>query len=193
MRRKCYLTVKRGIDIAVSSTVLILFSPLLITLAVLIRVESSGSPLFLQLRVGLHGQLFSIIKLRSMIKNASALGSYQTQTNDPRITRIGRLLRASSLDELPQLWNVLRGDMSLVGPRPDTPAQECNYTPADWHLRCEVKPGITGLAQIKGRSQLSPLDRTHYDLYYVVNQSFGLDLRIFIDTIHIVCLSKGTN
>jgi lipopolysaccharide/colanic/teichoic acid biosynthesis glycosyltransferase len=113
-----------------------------------------------------------------MVKNAAQIGPYHTGANDPRVTRVGRVIRRTSLDELPQLFNVLRGDMSLVGPRPDVPAQRPLYSPTDWVQRCSVRPGITGLAQATVRSEGTAAERLALDLRYVAERSLWLDFRI---------------
>lgn len=174
---------KRLIDIVVSLSALLLLSPVLVFVALWIVLDSGRPVLFRQTRVGRDGQPFGILKFRSMRIDAAATGPYFTQANDPRITGVGRFIRRTSIDELPQLLNVLWGDMSLVGPRPDVPAQQSLYTPDDWTVRCSVRPGITGLAQVRGRSQASFGQRLAFDLEYVKNVSVGLDLRIFWWTI----------
>lgn len=174
---------KRLIDIVLSLAALVLLSPVLVFVALWIVLDSGRPVLFRQTRVGRDGQPFGILKFRSMRIDAAATGPYFTQANDPRITGVGRFIRRTSIDELPQLLNVLWGDMSLVGPRPDVPAQQSLYTPDDWTLRCSVRPGITGLAQVRGRSQASFGQRLAFDLEYVKNVSVGLDLRIFWWTI----------
>jgi len=131
-----------------------------------------------QTRLGLHGREFGMFKFRSMVKNAATIGPYFTTANDPRVTRVGRFIRRTSLDELPQLINVLRGDMSLVGPRPDVPAQRCLYSEADWAQRCSVRPGITGLAQVLYRSESAGTQRLEADLRYTREASLWLDLKI---------------
>jgi lipopolysaccharide/colanic/teichoic acid biosynthesis glycosyltransferase len=122
-------------------------------------------------------------KFRSMVANAAALGPFNTSAGDPRLTRVGRFIRRTSLDELPQLLNVLRGDMSLVGPRPDVPVQRSLYNDADWALRCSVRPGITGLAQVVLRSEGTEDQRRELDLRYVRERSLWLDLRILAWTV----------
>jgi len=169
---------KRFFDVLVSCLVLVLISPLLLLTAVAVAWESGLPVLFRQTRIGLHGREFGMLKFRSMVKNAAALGPYFTSTDDPRITRVGRFIRRTSLDELPQLWNVLIGDMSLVGPRPDVPAQRSLYTEADWAQRCQVRPGITGLAQALYRSASTEAQRLEADLRYVRESSLWLDLKI---------------
>ncbi len=169
---------KRLIDIALSLAALFLLSPILLATALAVALESGRPVLFRQVRIGRGGREFGMYKFRSMVKNAAALGSFQTAANDPRITRVGRFIRRTSIDELPQLLNVLKGDMSLVGPRPDVPAQRCLYTDAQFAERCAVRPGITGLAQALLRSSGTEADRLALDLRYVREQSLGLDLKI---------------
>jgi lipopolysaccharide/colanic/teichoic acid biosynthesis glycosyltransferase len=188
-----YSYVKRILDIVLSFSILLIILPLLLFLMILIRIETTGSPLFLQKRIGRYGKQFTLVKLRSMVNNAAQLGSFQTAANDFRITSMGRFLRMTSLDELPQLWNVLAGNMSLIGPRPETPAQEALYSPRDWLLRHQVKPGITGLAQVSGRSILSPEDRLKFDLEYAANPSFHMDAQIALKTLQAVFTGRGAN
>lgn len=183
---------KKIFDLLLSAGALLLFFPVLLIVAACIYAHDRGPILFRQTRVGLNGQTFGIFKFRSMVLNADKLGGYSTQANDPRITRIGRFIRRTSIDELPQLFNVLLGDMSIVGPRPNVPAQRAEYTEAEWDLRNVVRPGITGLAQAKFRSQSTDSQRKELDLYYVENSSFLLDLKIILMTCRQV-LSKGGN
>ncbi len=190
---KMYSYIKRFLDIIISFAILLFVFPLLLVLMLCIMVETSGSPLFMQTRIGKNGKPFTLIKLRSMVKNASQIGSFQTSAGDARITRVGRFLRMTSLDELPQMWNVLIGDMSLIGPRPETPQQESLYTANDWQLRHIVKPGITGLAQVSGRSSLSPEQRLKFDLEYATNHNFMMDIKIAIKTLLIVVTGRGVN
>ena len=173
---------KRGFDIVLSLLALLALSPVLAAAAVAVAVESGFPVLFRQQRVGLGGRTFAMLKFRSMVKDAAAVGPYFTSGNDPRITRVGRFLRRTSIDELPQLWNVLRGDMSLVGPRPDLPVQEGLYSCADWALRCSVRPGLTGLAQATLRSQATPEQRLAADLDYARRPGLWRDLRIIAST-----------
>jgi lipopolysaccharide/colanic/teichoic acid biosynthesis glycosyltransferase len=175
--------VKRGFDIAVSGALLVLTLPLWALIALAIRLQDGGPVLFRQTRVGRGQREFGLIKFRSMVTDAEARGGYQTVAADPRITPVGKWLRRSSLDELPQLWNVLRGEMSLVGPRPDTPAQAAGYDPDDWALRCSVRPGLTGLAQVTRKSAGGGKTRLQLDLEYVRNRSIRLDLAILGRTV----------
>ncbi|WP_395687147.1 sugar transferase [Caenimonas koreensis] len=183
---------KRLIDFVVALAVLILLWPILLFAAVAIVLESGFPVLFRQTRIGLGGREFAMYKFRSMVKDAASLGSYQTQDNDARITAFGRVLRRTSIDELPQLLNVIKGDMSLVGPRPDVPAQRALYSDADWQLRCSVRPGITGLAQAKVRSEGTQEQRLALDLLYAREHSLRLDLQIVIWTIARLT-GKGAN
>ncbi len=188
-----YPCFKRLLDITASACGLLLLSPVLLVLALAIRAESPGSPLFFQQRVGQGGRLFRIVKFRSMVKDAPRLGGWSTEDNDPRITRLGRFIRKTSLDEIPQLWNVLTGDMSLIGPRPNTPQQESQYSPGQWVQRHVIRPGITGLAQVSGRSTLTTEQQIGYDIEYTKNMSLALDFRILAKTVSMVLTRTGTN
>ena len=157
---------KRTLDLALSLVALLILSPVLFGAALAIALESGFPVLFRQTRLGLHGREFGMLKFRSMVKNAASIGPYFTSTSDPRVTRVGRFIRRTSIDELPQILNVLRGDMSLVGPRPDVPAQRALYSDADWAQRCSVRPGITGLAQALLRSEGTEAQRLALDLRY---------------------------
>ena len=169
---------KRLTDIVLSLTALVLLSPVLF-LAAMAVMFGSGLPIFFrQTRVGLEGREFGMFKFRSMVKNAALTGPYFTNTNDARITRVGRFIRRTSIDELPQIINVLLGDMSLVGPRPDVPLQKSLYAPEDWVRRCSVRPGITGLAQVLIRSVGTHQSRLDLDLQYISEQSTLADVKI---------------
>jgi lipopolysaccharide/colanic/teichoic acid biosynthesis glycosyltransferase len=169
---------KRAMDLFLSLLALVLLAPLLLATALAVAAEGGRPVLFVQPRVGRGGRIFNMLKFRSMVSNATAIGPHYTGTDDPRITRVGRIIRRASLDELPQLLNVLKGDMSLVGPRPDLPVQQAEYAEADWRERCSVRPGITGLAQARLRSQATPQQRLALDLQYARQASLALDLRI---------------
>ena len=183
---------KRLFDILVSLFFLLLLAPLLVIVAMFIRIESTGPALFRQQRVGLNGELFLIYKFRSMVVDAEQRGPHFTSAADPRITKVGRFVRKTSLDELPQLLNVLKGDMSLVGPRPNVPKQRNEYTDEEWQKRNSVRPGITGLAQAVKRSEATPEERTQLDLQYVEKASFFYDLYVLALTVKQV-LFKGGN
>ena len=165
-------------DIVLAMAALLALAPLLLGAALAIALETGLPVLFRQTRVGLNGREFGMYKFRSMVKNAAQEGPYFTTDNDPRITRVGRFVRRTSIDELPQLINVLKGEMSLVGPRPDVPAQRSLYTPVDWAQRCSVRPGITGLAQALYRSDSTEAQRLEADLRYTRDASLWLDLKI---------------
>jgi len=186
-------TVKRAIDLAFSIIALVLLSPLLVLIAIIIRLEGCGRIFFHQERLGRGARTFTLYKFRTMIENAPDLrnsdGSTFNSPRDPRVTRVGRILRRTSLDELPQLFNVLNGTMSLVGPRPDQMDQARFYSGEEWR-RTVVKPGITGLAQINGRNAIDWAARKQVDLEYVARQSLLLDLNILWRTIPYVIGSR---
>lgn len=172
----------RFFDILFSLIGLLFLGPIMLIIAIVITLESPGSPIFRQNRVGQEGIIFKMNKFRSMVKNAPSIGALTTCPGDPRITKIGRIIRKTSLDELPQLWNVLIGDMSLVGPRPDVPAQEKLYKPNDWKKRISVKPGITGLAQATKRSSATDEERLEKDFEYINQQSVKIYFKILFMT-----------
>jgi lipopolysaccharide/colanic/teichoic acid biosynthesis glycosyltransferase len=174
---------KRLLDIVLAGVALLVLSPLLLATALAVAMDSGFPVLFRQARIGRGGAAFGMLKFRSMVRNASAIGPFNTAADDPRITRVGRFIRRTSLDELPQLLNVLAGDMSLVGPRPDVPVQRSLYEDADWALRCSVRPGITGLAQVVLRSEGTEDQRRELDLRYVREHGVWLDLKILARTV----------
>jgi lipopolysaccharide/colanic/teichoic acid biosynthesis glycosyltransferase len=174
--------IRRAVDILVSAVALVLSAPVLAVAVLSIRLESRGRAIYRQRRVGLRGARFDVLKLRTMVDGAEHIGAgLAINANDSRITRVGAFLRRTSLDELPNLLNVLRGEMSLIGPRPTLPAQVDQYT-ARQRGRLAVKPGITGWAQVNGRASLPWSERIELDLYYVEHRSFALDLRILLRT-----------
>jgi lipopolysaccharide/colanic/teichoic acid biosynthesis glycosyltransferase len=183
---------KRLLDIVLAGLALLLLAPVLLATAAAVAIDSGFPVLFRQVRVGRDGRSFGMYKFRSMVRDAAAIGPFNTSANDPRITRVGRFIRRTSLDELPQLLNVLRGDMSLVGPRPDVPLQRSLYNDQDWALRCSVRPGITGLAQVVLRSEGSEDDRRALDLRYVRERSLALDLKIMAWTVRRLT-GRGSN
>jgi exopolysaccharide production protein ExoY len=197
---------KRGMDIASSALLLLIFLPVFLLVALAVKLTSSGPIFYFQERVGQQGAHFRFWKFRSMVVNSeevfnSFLDSdeearsqwemFQKLDNDPRITRIGHFIRRTSLDELPQLWNVLRGDMSLVGPRPCMPDQRRLYG-AHWREYCAVKPGITGLWQVSGRNQLTYEQRVLLDAEYVRKWSLGADFKILARTFLVVATGHGS-
>jgi lipopolysaccharide/colanic/teichoic acid biosynthesis glycosyltransferase len=174
--------VNRALDVAGASVALALASPAIALAALAVKLEDGGPVLYRQRRVGLHGREFELVKLRTMVVGAEREGAgWAVNEGDPRITRVGRLLRRLSLDELPQLWNVVRGDMSLVGPRPTLSYQVERYT-ARQRRRLEVKPGITGWAQIHGRARLPWDERIELDVWYVEHRSPWVDVKILLRT-----------
>jgi len=174
--------VRRLIDIVLSTLALVLSAPLLLAAVVAIKLDSRGPAFYRQRRAGLRGEPFDLLKLRTMVDGAEHVGAgLAINAGDARITRVGGLLRRTSLDELPNLVNVLRGEMSLIGPRPTLPAQVAQYTERQ-HARLSVKPGITGWAQVNGRASLPWSQRIELDLYYVEHRSLLLDLRILART-----------
>lgn len=187
------LALKRAIDVIVSALALLLLSPFMLLIAILIRLESPGSPIFKQVRLGKDGKAFTVYKFRSMrlgaeeereqlIEFNEATGPLFKMREDPRRTRLGRFLRRLSIDEFPQFYNVLRGEMSLVGPRPPLPQEVEHYQ--EWQKRrLAVRPGLTGLWQVSGRSDLSFEEMVLLDLYYIENWSLALDLKIIVKTI----------
>ena len=195
------LLIKRGVDVVGAVTMLMLGAPLLGLIALAIRLGSPGPIVFRQTRVGAGGKRFEMFKFRSMREGAEAELEHLLDLNeadgqvfkirdDPRLTRVGRFLRRTSLDELPQLWNVLRGEMSLVGPRPPVPAEVSRYK--RWHKRrLDVRPGMTGLWQVSGRSLLSFDETVLLDIYYIENWSLWLDFKILLRTIPTVLFGEG--
>ena len=172
----------RPLDVAGAGLGLALASPVLAAAAVAIKLEGGGPVLYRQRRVGHEGRDFDLLKLRTMIVGAEQQGAgWAVNRGDPRITKVGRLLRRLSLDELPQLWNVVRGDMSLIGPRPTLRYQVDQYTPRQ-RRRLEIRPGLTGWAQVNGRTKLPWDQRIELDLWYVENRSVSLDLKILART-----------
>jgi lipopolysaccharide/colanic/teichoic acid biosynthesis glycosyltransferase len=177
---------RRVIDIAVSAVLLALTAPVLLVAALAVRLESAGHPIYRQRRAGRDGTPFDVIKLRTMVDGAEHIGAgLAINENDSRITRVGAFLRRTSLDELPNLVNVLRGDMSLIGPRPTLPAQVAQYTDRQ-RGRLRIKPGITGWAQVNGRASLPWSERIELDLYYIEHRSLALDARILWRTLTMV-------
>ena len=183
--------IRRAVDVVASALALLLSSPLLLAAMLAIRLESPGPMIYRQRRAGRGGKPFDVLKLRTMVDGAEHIGAgMAVNANDSRITRVGAFLRRSSLDELPNLLNVLRGEMTLVGPRPTLPAQVDRYTERQ-RGRLAVKPGITGWAQVNGRASLPWPERIELDLYYVEHRSLSLDLRILLRTPAMVVGGSG--
>ena len=185
------MSCSRVIDLVVGGIGTVLTAPLVAVLALAIRLESPGHPLYTQMRVGKDGELFQIYKLRTMVRGAEFTGAgLAIREGDDRITRIGAFLRRYSLDELPNLWNVVQGEMSIVGPRPTLAVQVEQYTDRQ-RGRLAVKPGMTGWAQINGRASLPWPERIELDLWYVEHRSLALDLRILARTVRMVFRGDG--
>lgn len=197
-------SMRRLLDILVSTAALVLLAPLLLIIAVAIRIDSPGNPIYLGWRVGANGRHFRMWKFRTMVEGAARLGAIITNRKDPRITRLGRVLRRAKVDELPQFVNVLRGDMTLVGPRPEAPEIVAVYTPAQRAVLC-VKPGITGCVQVEGSEEETQIpegshaeeyyvqqlmeSKIRRDLEYLQNRDFWSDAQIVLATAGIVLRS----
>jgi lipopolysaccharide/colanic/teichoic acid biosynthesis glycosyltransferase len=182
---------RRAIDLAIAIAGSLITAPLLALLALAIRIESPGHPIYRQMRVGRDGRTFSIYKLRTMVAGAEFTGAgLAINQGDDRITRVGSFLRRYSLDELPNLWNVLRGEMSIVGPRPTLEVQVQQYSQRE-RVRLAVKPGITGWAQVNGRASLPWPERIELDLWYVEHRTLTLDLQIMARTVRMVLSGHG--
>jgi lipopolysaccharide/colanic/teichoic acid biosynthesis glycosyltransferase len=180
---------KRIIDVVISGIGLIILFPIFVIIGILIKLDSKGSVFFRQKRVGKDGKIFIAYKLRTMVDNAEKIGlGYEIEKNDFRITRVGKYLRWG-IDELPQLFNVLKGEMSLVGPRPALPHQVEKYSENE-RRRLEVKPGITGWALVNGRNRLSWPERIKLDVWYVDHWSLWLDLKILFKTVWVVVFTR---
>jgi lipopolysaccharide/colanic/teichoic acid biosynthesis glycosyltransferase len=186
--------IKLVMDKLVAVVAILAISPLLIIIGLMIRAESSGPAVFKQKRLGYRGKGFEIYKFRTMAHNAADIrnedGTTYNAENDPRQTKTGKLLRSTSLDELPQLLNVIRGEMSLVGPRPDLPEFLPEYNAEQIH-KLDVLPGITGMAQVNGRNEIPLAKRLAYDVYYVDNFSLKLDIKIILKTVYNVMRGSG--
>lgn len=183
-RNSAMKTIKRILDVLFASLLLLITSPLLLLVAVLIKLESPGPIFFRQNRLGYRGEIFTILKLRSMKLHAVDTDG-QIYLDDPNVTAVGRIIRRLKIDELPQAWNILHGDMSLVGPRPTLPEQRAGYTP-EQARRLDVLPGLTGWAQVNGGVQLTWDERITLDLWYIDHWSLWLDVRILFMTLNVV-------
>ena len=182
---------RRAVDIVVSAVALAVAAPVLALAALAIRLESPGGALYRQRRIGRDGRPFEVIKLRTMVQGAERIGAgFAVAAGDARITRVGALLRRTSLDELPNLVNVLRGEMSLIGPRPTLPHQVAAYD-ARQRGRLAVRPGITGWAQVNGRASLPWPERIELDLYYIEHRSLALDLEIVRRSLRVLVAGEG--
>jgi lipopolysaccharide/colanic/teichoic acid biosynthesis glycosyltransferase len=182
---------RRAFDVVVAGVALVVAAPVLAVAMLAIRLETRGHPIYRQRRVGLHGREFDVLKLRTMVAGAETLGAgMAVDVGDARITRVGRFLRRTSLDELPNLVNILRGDMAIIGPRPTLPAQVAQYTERE-RGRLAVRPGLTGWAQVNGRASLPWAERIELDLWYIEHRSWRLDLQILWRSVRMVIGGDG--
>lgn len=188
-----YLFAKRFIDLLFSFIGLMLSTPIILLFALLIKLETPGPAFYMQERVGKDGVYFKLWKLRSMRIDAESGGAKWAQKNDPRITKVGAFIRKTRIDELPQFINVLKGEMSIVGPRPERPmfTAEFNRTIPGFTKRLTVKPGLTGLAQVNGGYEMSPSEKLTHDLQYIQNLTFSLDTKIMVKTLRVIMTGDG--
>ncbi|RFU63990.1 sugar transferase [Peribacillus glennii] len=188
-----YLYIKRIIDLILAAAGLLISLPAILIFSVLIMAETPGSPFYIQKRVGKNGKCFNIIKLRSMRVDAEKNGAKWAEKNDSRITKVGAFIRKTRIDELPQFLMVLKGDMSIVGPRPERPVfvEQFNSDINGFENRLLVKPGLTGLAQVNGGYDISPKEKLHYDLEYIKNLSFALEMKIILKTFKVILTGDG--
>jgi exopolysaccharide biosynthesis polyprenyl glycosylphosphotransferase len=185
---------KRGFDLLVAAPLFVLMLPVMLLVALLVRISSPGPVIYTQERVGKDGRPFTMVKFRTMRVDAErGTGPVLAAENDPRVTWLGRFLRATRLDELPQLWNLLRGDMSFVGPRPERPEFVAQYLKdvQGYGERFRVRPGLTGYAQVNGEYHTSPTTKLKYDLAYIHNHSLWLDLKILSETVKVILTRRG--
>lgn len=200
-KKKIQFAVKRFFDIIFSFALLVILSPLFLFISIWIKIDSEGEAIFKQTRIGIKGKPFTIYKFRTMVKNADKLFNKKVdkenlksfvfqEKEDPRITKSGKFLRKTSLDELPQLINILKGDMSLIGPRPEIPDIVKLYSDYE-KIRLLLKPGVSGLAQVNGRGELDIGQTIEYDVKYVKNFSLWLDFKIFLKTFKVVFMREG--
>lgn len=183
-----YRRIKRIIGLLISIPSLLLIIPICLIACIFIVIESSGNPIYIQERIGLNGQSFSIYKLRSMYQDAEKNGHKWASKNDTRITKVGRFIRKTRIDELPQIINVIKGEMSIIGPRPERPEfiNEFLKDIPNFNERLAVRPGITGWAQVNGGYELTPKDKLVYDLFYINHESIKLDFLILLKTIKVM-------
>lgn len=189
-----YRRAKRIIGLLISILLLILIIPICLIACFFIVIESSGTPIYMQERVGLNGQKFIMYKLRSMHLDAEKNGYQWAEKNDPRITKIGRFIRRTRIDELPQIINVIKGEMSIIGPRPERPEfiNEFLKDIPNFNERLAVRPGITGWAQVNGGYELTPKDKLVYDIFYINHESIKLDFLILLKTIKVMFTGSGS-
>ncbi|PNZ70692.1 sugar transferase [Staphylococcus croceilyticus] len=191
---KWYYPLKRLLDVLMSIILLYFTFPIMVLFAVLIVIDSFGNPIYKQIRVGKNGKLITIYKLRSMKLNAECNGAQWAEKDDPRITKVGKFIRKTRIDELPQLLNVLKGEMSFIGPRPERPefVELFSSEIQGFEKRCLVTPGLTGLAQVKGGYDLSPKEKLKYDLKYIYKGNIFTEIYICLKTINIIITGSGS-
>ena len=189
-----YRRAKRIIGLLISILLLILIIPICLIACFFIVIESSGNPIYMQERVGLNGQKFIMYKLRSMYLDAEKNGYQWAEKNDPRITKIGHFIRRTRIDEFPQIINIIKGEMSIIGPRPERPEfiNEFLKDIPNFNERLAVRPGITGWAQVNGGYELTPKDKLVYDLFYINHESIKLDFLILLKTIKVMVTGNGS-
>ena len=188
-----YSKIRRVIDFIISLLSLVIVIPIILITSIFIMLESPGNPFYVQSRMGLMGKEFNLIKLRSMRTDAEKNGAQWADKNDPRITKVGRFIRKTRIDELPQIFNVLKGEMSIIGPRPERQIfveEFVKYIP-NFPKRLEVKPGLTGWAQVNGGYEITPEEKLRLDLFYIENRRFLLDVKIVLRTIQIIFFFVG--
>lgn len=188
-----YRFIKRFFDVVSCGCALILLAIPMAVIAVKIKSESEGPVIYAQRRVGKDGRIFNIYKFRSMYTDAESRGAQWAQDEDPRVTPFGKIMRKTRLDEIPQFWNVFKGDMSLIGPRPERPAfcEEFEKRIHCWHYRTMVRPGISGLAQVTGGYDLLPSEKVKFDLYYIASRTLKMDFIIMLKTLGVVKTGEG--
>lgn len=188
-----YFYVKRGLDIFFSFFLLVFAIPIILIFSILIKIDSSGPVFYFQERVGLKGKKIYIVKLRSMYTNAEEKGAQWALKNDDRITRVGIFIRKTRIDELPQLFSVIKGDMSLIGPRPERPIFHERFCSEieGFEQRIEILPGLSGLAQVSGGYEMTPKEKLELDLKYILNFSLKQDMKIFLKTVRVILTGDG--
>ena len=188
-----YSKIRRVIDFIISLLSLVIVIPIILITSIFIMLESPGNPFYVQSRMGFMGKEFNLIKLRSMRTDAEKNGAQWADKNDSRITKVGRFIRKTRIDELPQIFNVLKGEMSIIGPRPERQIfveEFVKYIP-NFPKRLEVKPGLTGWAQVNGGYEITPEEKLRLDLFYIENRRFLLDVKIVLRTIQIIFTGEG--